>query len=289
MTRIAIGFAALFLVSGCVETLSFQEAVAEIESDRPERAVDTLLRLREQHPNNAPVALELGKAYFKLARRALDRGDQREYLDYLTRAQNLFLDAASIQPTAPQPHIYMAIVAAFQADLDRVLTDLKNARRLSPRSGVSYSNLAEAYIYRGDMEQAARHMQLAARYGVAPVVLEMLDVLAEWRAGDVEVARDSFLTAYALDPSFVQVWNEAPVAEPIRSFDDFARFCCSHISCGPYLADACKAEGYEVASRGVDPEVVRQELVLEMERRRRLREIYQRRQDLEIEVEPDPE
>jgi tetratricopeptide (TPR) repeat protein len=274
---------------GCAPRATFRDAVSEIEADRPENAVDTLLRLRERNPNNAPVAMELGKAYFKLARRALDDGDQRVYLDYLTRAQNLFLDAASIQPRAPQPHIYMAIVAAFQSDLDRVLTDLKNARRLSPRSGVSYSNLAEVYIYLGNTEEAARNMELARRYGIQPVVLEMLDVLAEWRAGDVEVARDSFATAYALNPRWVQVWNEAPVSEPIRSFDDFARFCCSHLSCGPYLEDACKAEGHSVPDRGVDPETVRRELVLEMERRRRLREIYKDRGDLEIEVEPDAE
>ena len=277
--------ACLALSWGCVSTMSYQEAVAEIEADRPENAISTLLRLREENPNNAPVALELGKAYFKLARRALDRGDQAKYIDYLTRSQTLFLDAASIQPTAPQPHIYMAIVAAFQADLDRVLSDLKNARRLNPRSGVSYSNLAEAYIYRGNMEEAERHMELAARYGVPAVALEMLDVLAEWRSGDVDVARDSFVTAYALDPKWVQVWNEAPVSEPIRTFDDFARFCCSHISCGPYMADACEAEGYTVAERGVDPETVRKELVLEMERKRRLREIYRTRKELEIEVE----
>ena len=279
----------LFALSCQAPALSFRRAVAEVEADRPENAVPSLLRLRKLHPNNAPVALELGRAYFKLARRALDAGDEPTYLDYLTRSQNLFLDAATIQPTAPQPHIFMAIVAAYQADLDRVLRDLKNARQLSRRNGVSYSNLAEVYIYRGELEEAARQMQLASRHGVYPVILEMLDVLIEWRAGNVDVARDSFATAYALDPEFVQVWNEAPVAAPIKSFDDFSRFCCSHISCGPYLADACRAEGHPVAERRVDAETVRQELVLEMERRRRLREIYRDRGDLEIEVEPEAE
>jgi len=41
-----------------------------------------------------------------------------------------------------------------------------------------------------------------------------------------------------------------------------------------------------VKGRELQDETLRQELVIEMERRRKLREIYEKRRDLRIEVEP---
>ena len=90
---------------------------------------------------------------------------------------------------------------------------------------------------------------------------------------------------YALDPRVVRTWNEAPVDAPIESFEDFTAFCCSHIACGPYMAGACREMDLKVAERKVQEETLRRELELGAERKRKLKEIYEKRGDLEIRIE----
>jgi tetratricopeptide (TPR) repeat protein len=179
----------------------------------------------------------------------------------------------------------MGIIAAYQSDLDGVLVSMKNARRLDPQNPIAYTNLAETYIYLGKISNARRYLKKARKMRAPPVIVEMNEVLAAWRTGDYTEARDLFDSAYGLDPEVVKVWNEAPVAEPIESFEDFTGFCCGHIACGPYMENACKKMNQDVRHRDVSAETARQELVLEMERRRALQEIYGDRRDLEIEVE----
>jgi hypothetical protein len=74
----------------------------------------------------------------------------------------------------------------------------------------------------------------------------------------------------------------------MKTFDDFCAVCCRNPSCGPYLADACKAEGQVVKQRAVTRETLVEEMRLERERRARLKEIYQTNRDVTIEVEPEP-
>jgi hypothetical protein len=51
------------------------------------------------------------------------------------------------------------------------------------------------------------------------------------------------------------------------------------------MKNQCRKAEHAVAERKVDAETARKELLLEMERRRKLNEIYQSRKDLQIEVE----
>ena len=58
-------------------------------------------------------------------------------------------------------------------------------------------------------------------------------------------------------------------------------------ACGPYLEHACADLSLEVGRREVSEETLLKELRLEMEKRRRLREIYQQRKELELEVDEE--
>ena len=72
----------------------------------------------------------------------------------------------------------------------------------------------------------------------------------------------------------------------IESFHDFTAYCCSNHTCGPHMGKACERMQLAVKERRLRDETLRQELVIEMERRRKLQEIYEGRRDLQIEIEP---
>ena len=289
MMRVLAPLALLALLIACASAPkgpTIEDAQRDLAEGRTAEAIATLEELRAANPDDSEIALELGTAYFREARRALDEGDDETWLHYLGLAQDQVLSAAELDPQASGPHTWMGIIAAYQSDLERTLTSLQNARRLDPRQPVHYTNLAETYIYMGKISRARRMLKKARKLGAPPIFIEMNEVLAAWRTGDYTEARDVFETAYALNPSVVKIWNEAPVADPIESFEDFTRFCCSHLACGPYMAKACRKMDHDPRQRDVAAETARQELLLEMERRRRLQEIYEDRRDLEITVEP---
>ncbi len=86
----------------------------------------------------------------------------------------------------------------------------------------------------------------------------------------------------------VNTWDEAPVADPIETFEDFTRYCCWNPACGPYMENACHEQQLEVRQREIDARTLRKEMEIEMQRRHELNQIYRQRKELEIEVEePD--
>ena len=250
-----------------------------------EQAVVLAEQRRDRYPRDPDVRDELGEVYYQSARKALDEGSLDEYTRLLRLALDEWVESLRLDPTSPTPHFWMGVVAAYQGDLDRALTSFQNTRRLDDQNPMPYSNLAEVYVYRGDLSKARRYLERARRLGAPPVVLEITGTLAAWRSGDLVEAQDLFDSAYGLNPEQVNTWNEAPVSDPIESFADFTGYCCSHVACGPYMETACMQMKHEVARRNLAAETVRQELVIEMERRRKLDEIYRGRRDLQVEVE----
>jgi tetratricopeptide (TPR) repeat protein len=254
-----------------------------------EDAVAVLERERDRSPGNVETRGELGKAYYQRARHALDEERFDDYQRDLGRALDEWIEALRLDPESPSSHTWMGIVAIYQGDLDSALRSFANARRLNPRSWVSYTNIAETMIYRGKLDGARKFLRRGEHLRADPAVVEINLCLLEWRQGDLDDARYHFQEAYHLSPETVNTWNEAPITEPLRTFHDLTRYCCGSPSCGPYMGDACKKSNLEVTERVVPEEVARQELVLEMERRRKLKEIYDRRRDLGVEVEGEDE
>jgi tetratricopeptide (TPR) repeat protein len=281
----------LALLVGCMggSSGSLRKADELMQANKPTEAVAVLEAERTKHPSSPEVRHRLGVAYYRVAREALEAGRSADYERNLELAMNEWIEEVRLDPASPGPHTMMAIVRLHQGDLDGSIQNLKNARRLEPSMPVAYTNLAEAYVYKGNLEVAHRYLQFARRFRGSPDMIEVVEALAAWKGGDRVEAEDLFASALATNPQVVAQWNEASLDRQVDSFDDFAEFCCGDIACGPYMEKACRSAQLAVERREVSAETVRKELQLEMERRRKLNEIYKGRKDLQIEVEKPEE
>lgn len=285
LARVTIGVG-LSLGLACAPGVpSGRSANKAIESGRLKEAAQMLEQRRDRYPRDPVSHDDLGEVYYRLARKALDESRSDDYEHYLELALDEWIESLRLAPERPSPHLWMGILAAYQGDLKRAERSFQNARHLDPQNPVHYTNLAEIYIYEGKLAKARRFLERGRRLGSADVTLEMTGALAAWKAGDMVEARDLFDSAYYLDRKQVNTWNEAPVSKPIESFEDMASFCCSHVACGPYMESPCRKERLAVTRRQLRDATTRRELVLEMERRRKLQEIYSKRRDLKVEVE----
>ncbi len=272
-SRIWPCLAAAFLLAFAWPALAAEDSIAELE------------KKRDRSPRSVDAHHELGQAYYLRARTALDEERFGDYESDLGRALDEWIETLRLEPESPGPHTWMGIVAVYQGDLDRALRSFANARRLSPDNWASYTNIAETMIYRGKVKAARKFLKRGEQLRADPAIVEINFCLLEWREGNLDDARYHFQEAYHLSPETVNTWNEAPITNPLRTFHDLTRYCCASPSCGPYMGEACKESNLSVTRRVVPEEVARQELVLEMERRRKLKAIYQGRRDLGVEVE----
>lgn len=255
----------------------------------PKVDIASLERARDAAPKDLQARLALGEAYYVRARHALDHHDAEGWAADLERATAEWLAALRIDPENPAPHTWMGIADAYRGRLDSALENFSNARRLAPRAPHTNTNVAQILIYRGKPDLARRFLKQGRRLGASPTQLGINETLLAWQAGRLDDAAWEFEEAYRLDPEEMNIWDGAPADPPIRTFSDFTRYCCASPSCGPYMKDACRASHQQVAVQEVPVEVARRELVLEMERRRELRRIYDRRRDLGVEIQVEEE
>lgn len=260
-----------------------------MQEGRWPEAREKLETLIERRPDRAELRYMLGIVYFNLALDSLrdDAADPEATNDLLERALDELVEVARLEPRAPQPHTQMGIVSVYQGDLDSAIEHFGHAQVLDPRSFVHYMNLAEIHLLAGRVS-VGRHWARKARLLAAPpAAIEYLDLIAALRTGDLEEARDLFRILYALDRPFVTSrWEPAGAPEEIESLDDLIARCCNSVVCGPYMRWVCERRGVGVRELILDDELRRVHLRREAERRQRLREIYEERKELEIEVEP---
>lgn len=254
-----------------------------------DQAVARLEAQKSRYSGSVEFQSALGVVYYRRARKALDEKRYGEYEADLERAVTAWVESLRLDPASPSPHTWMGIVAAYQGDIDGAAQSFRNALRLAPRSWVAHTNLAQTLIYQGKVSEARRWLRKAQALGSNPAIVDLDLSLAAWRQGDLVEARDTFQSAYLFDPKAVNNWDEAPVPDPIETFEEFTAYCCSNPACGPYMEEACRQVKLEVKRREVRDETIRRELQVEMERRRQLEEIYRSRKDLKIEVEPGAE
>jgi cytochrome c-type biogenesis protein CcmH/NrfG len=275
------------LIWGCA-TSSVRPIQDELEADRPAEAIVKAEAALAEQPDDFEVRMLLGEAHYRLARKGLDENDEPTYAAHIQKAMDAFVEGARLQPESPSPHLWMGIISVYRSDMRSALDSFRNARRLDPRHPVHYTNLAQIYIYLDRLSRARAMLDRARKLNAPAVWVELNETLAAWKEGDLVEARDIFDTAYGLNPKFVQTWDEAPVDEPIESFEGFVSYCCGNPTCGPYMRGPCERMEIEVKERELQLETLRKEREAEMNRRRALREIYERRRDLQIEVE-EPE
>lgn len=286
------------LAFGLLASLAALACASGGDNDRTREVLDTgdldservrLERERSRRPNSVETRVALGKVYYQIGRDALDRWrDEGRYLAFLERSLDEFVEAVELDPRDDRPHFYLAVIDAYRGDLDATLRGLQNARRLKP-TGVAYTNIAEVFVYRGDLEMARRWNRRGQRMGAGSGPVTFNEMLIRWSAGDLPAARRRFATLRTRHPETIRTINVAPLPTEPRSFEEFAGYCCRSPACGPYLEHACEGLGLEVQRREISNETLLQELRLEIEKQRRLREVYERRKELEIELEePSP-
>jgi len=250
-------------------------------SENPQAEIQTLEADLDQDPR---TRLRLSELYFQLAQEALERGDEARYTDELARAQTYLLDHIELQPEDAAAQNQLGILAAYRGDFEGSRRSFGIATQLDPVDPIAQLNLAELAVYAGELPEARRRLRLARSRGADEIDAKLVEVLMLWKERDLVSAQDRFERAREISPGRVQGWNGA---SKIQSFDDLAAHCCRLVFCGPYMEQACGDMNQAVARQKVQEATVLRELQLEIERARRLRQIYERRRDLKIEVDPE--
>jgi tetratricopeptide (TPR) repeat protein len=282
---------ALLLLAGaaCAPGGAVGRAQARSEAGDLAGASAELERERDLRPGSVDVRIALGEVYYQMARDALDRErDQARYLAYLERSVSEFVTALELDPRNEQPHFYLAVMDTYRGDLRQALRGFNNTRHLQPAAGIAYTNIAEIYVYMGQLNKARAWNDLGLKRGAPYGIGVFNDMLIAWKQGDLAEARRCFSELQASDPDQLRTINVARLPEAPRRFEDFAGYCCESPACGPYMKDACHALALDVREREISEETVRKELLIEMEKQRRLRKVYEQRKELEIEVEGAP-
>ena len=268
--RLSAVAAMLALAGACALPGNVSRAQREMAAGDLEGAREILEHERDQHPRSADVRVALGEVYYRIARDALDRErDETRYLDYLERSVGEFVTAVELDPRDDRPHFFLAVMDTYRGDVREALRGFALVRRLRP-TGVAYTNIAEIFVYIGKLDKAQDWNDLGLRKGAPYGAVLFNDMLIAWRAGDLAQARRSFANLRDGHPEMLSTINAAPLPETPRRFEDFAGYCCHSPACGPYLEDACR------------------ELLIEMEKQRRLRNVYDQHKELEIEIEREP-
>jgi tetratricopeptide (TPR) repeat protein len=268
---------------GAVGRAQQRTGAGDLEAARVE-----LERERDRRPDSVDARVALGETYYRIARDALDRErDEARYLAFLERSVSEFVSALELDPRDDRPHFWLAVMDTYRGEPRQALRGFNNVRRLEP-TGVAYTNIAELFVYLGQLHKARRWNDLGLRHGAPYGAAIFNDMLISWREGDLDEARRRFAELRANDPEALRTINLVRLPEAPRRFEDFAGYCCASPACGPYLKDACHALALDVREREISEETVLRELRIEMEKQRRLRKVYEQRKDLEIEVEPAP-
>ncbi len=278
----------LLVLAGCAQDAAISRAKSRSEAGDLEGARRELEQASSQAPGSADLHVALGETYYLIARDALDREhDEARYLAFLEQSSAEFVTALEIDPGDERPHFYLAGMDLYRGNIHQALRGFNNARKLEP-AGIAYTNIAEIYVYMGQLHKAQSWNDLGMKKGAPYGAGLFNDMLIAWRQGDLADARQCFAELRATDPEWLRTINMARVPQMPRSFEDFAGYCCASPACGPYLEDACRALALEVNQREISKEAMLKELRIEMETQRRLKQVYQQRKELEIEIEDAP-
>jgi tetratricopeptide (TPR) repeat protein len=279
---------ALLAAAACAQNAAISRAQTRTQAGDLEGARTELEQARTLHPDSGDVHVALGETYYQIARDALDREhDEARYLSFLEQSTGEFVSALEINPRDERPHFYLAVMDIYRGNLHQALRGFNNARQLEP-SGVAYTNIAETYVYMGQLHKAQTWNDLGVKKGAPYGVGVLNDMLIAWKQGDLGEARQCFSELHANDPETLRTINVARLPQAPRNFEEFAGYCCSSPACGPYMEDACHKLALDVNQREISKEAMLKELRIEMETQRRLKKVYDQRKELEIQVEDAP-
>ena len=279
----------VLVAAACAVEHGVQLARVRVDSGDLEGARRGLERELALTPQSVDLQVALGEVYYKLARDELDRNrDEAAYLLWLEKSVRQFLTSLELDPEDSRPHFYLGVMDTYGGDLHKALRGFKNARRLNP-TGVADTNIAEIYIYMGHRHKARFWNKQGLRHGAPKSAAIFNDMLLSWKEGDIRKAERKFDTLSREYPDALRTINVARLPAMPNDFRDFASYCCRSPACGPYLDNACRDLSLDVYDEELSKEAMLQELRIEMEKQRRLNDIYRQRRDLKIDLEPLPE
>jgi tetratricopeptide (TPR) repeat protein len=123
--------------------------------DHQQRGIQALESLLQQHPDNVLALHSLGYAYL-----------QKDELD---RAGDCFDRAAKLNSSDPWVHYYSAVLRHRSGEkltpeeLEATKSDLKDAIRLNPQFADAYNLLGLAYMQSGDLQLSIRNLTRAVQ------------------------------------------------------------------------------------------------------------------------------
>ncbi len=120
---------------------------------------------------------KIGEAHAVLAQVNSDRGN-------LLDAESGFFFAISLEPNEPTPHHWYSILLQKVGRLDAALEQARRAYELDPSSPIIALNLANAYLIRGEDDQALRFGRLAQELGLGRRGNDGIEATVAQRRGD---------------------------------------------------------------------------------------------------------
>ncbi len=191
---------------------------------------EPLLRMAEQSARQA-LALDpnIGEAHAVLAQINSERGN-------LLDAESGYFFAISLEPNEPTPHHWYSILLAKVGRLDAALEQARRAYELDPTAPIVASNLANAYLMRGDDERALRYSNLAGELGLDNAGIKGVEATIAMRRGQWDEAKRLLLLQQGLPPE---------LRPKVGEFVDA-------------VADPAKRPAMVAALRAVDPKVATQ-------------------------------
>lgn len=270
----------------CAPRASLPERQILVEGVADER--ERLASERDRDPSSIEGRIALGEAYYRSAREALDLDhDEERYLVFLSLSVHEFVAAVELDPRDDRPHFYLAMMDTYRGEIEKALRGFRNTLTLRP-SQSARTNIAEIYVYMDQIEKA-RHWNGVGGLNGSPTPSVMFnEMLIAWRLGDLEESERIFARLRDRHPETVRTINVARLPHPPSRFDEFARYCCRSPACGPYMVEPCRAVGVTVEDRELSAAAALKELRIEIEKERRLREIYRQHKEIEIEIEGAP-
>ncbi len=191
---------------------------------------EPFLRMAEQSARQA-LALDpnIGEAHAVLAQINSERGN-------LLDAESGYFFAISLEPNEPTPHHWYSILLAKVGRLDAALEQARRAYELDPTAPIVASNLANAYLMRGDDERALRYSNLAGELGLDNAGIKGVEATIAMRRGRWDEAKRLLLQQQDLPPE---------LRTKVGEFVDA-------------VADPAKRPSMIAALRAVDPKVATQ-------------------------------
>lgn len=136
---------------------------------------------------------------------AFNEGAEAQERGDLELAEKKFRLAAELSPNAAEPHVALAVVAHQRGDFAAAAAEAEKALAISPNNNQALLLQYDAYRLLGDAEKEAEAAAALREHGDVSVAAgaAFTEGMTEYRAGNIDTAKEKFAEAVDLDPTMV--------------------------------------------------------------------------------------